>query len=125
MQWKVQKLNSDNLSSDHLRSDTNSDGSDYTVVTVYSDASSDGLYSVVVRSYSVYSVYSVNNHLDSVYSVVVRGLCELCVEFFIVYSVNQQWGPEGLCYVITLPKVTTIYEWFKHRGITIKARLDV
>ena len=71
-------------------SDTNSDGSDYTVVTVYSDASSDGLYSVVVRSYSVYSVYSVNNHLDSVYSVVVRGLCELCVEFFIVYSVNQQ-----------------------------------
>ena len=71
-------------------SDTNSDGSDYTVVTVYSDTSSDGLYSVVVRSYSVYSVYSVNNHLDSVYSVVVRGLCELCVEFFIVYSVNQQ-----------------------------------
>ena len=59
-------------------------------MTPYSDASSDGLYSVVVRFNSVYSVYSVNNHLDSVYSVVVRGLCELCVEFFIVYSVNQQ-----------------------------------
>ena len=71
-------------------SDTNSNTSDYTVVTVYSDTSSDGLYSVVVRFNSVYSVYSVNNHLDSVYSVVVRGLCELCVEFFIVYSVNQQ-----------------------------------
>ena len=73
-------------------SDTNSDGSDYTVVTPYSDASSDGLYSVVVRSYSVYSVL---NHLDSLYSVVVRGLCELCVEFFIVYSVNQQLGAAG------------------------------
>ena len=74
-------------------SDTNSDGSDgsdYTVVTVYSDASSDGLYSVVVRFNSVYSVSSVVNHLDSVYSVVVRGLCELCVEFFIVYAVYQQ-----------------------------------
>ena len=67
--------------------------SDTSVVTPYSDASSDSLYSVVVRFYSVYSdysVYSVINHLDSLYSVVVRGLCELCVEFFIVYSVNQQ-----------------------------------
>ena len=75
-------------------SDTNSDGSDYTVVTAYSDAVVVvTLYSVVTRFtsvYSVYSVYSVDNHLDSVYSVVVRGLCELCVEFFIVYSVNQQ-----------------------------------
>ena len=41
--------------------------SDPSVVTPYSDA-------VVV----------------TLYSVVVRGLCELCVEFFIVYSVNQQ-----------------------------------
>jgi hypothetical protein len=65
---------SDDSSSDQMCSDTNSDGSDYTVVTLYSDASSDGLYSVVVRSYSVYSVSSVLNHLDSVYSVVVRGL---------------------------------------------------
>ena len=59
-------------------------------MTVYSDTSSDGLYSVVVRFNSVYSVSSVVNHLDSVYSVVVRGLCELCVEFFIVYAVYQQ-----------------------------------
>ena len=95
MQWKVQKLISDDSSSDQIHSDTNSDGSDYTVVTLYSDASSDGLYSVVVRFNSDYSVYSVVNHLDSVYSVVVRGLCELCVEFFIVYSVNQQWGAFG------------------------------
>ena len=67
--------------------------SDTSVVTLYSDASSDGVYSVVVRFYSVYSdysVYSVINHLDSLYSVVVRGLCELCVEFFIVYAVYQQ-----------------------------------
>ena len=64
MQWKVQKLNSDNLSSDHLRSDNSSDYS----------SDSDGLYSVVVRFNSDYSVYSVVNHLDSLYSVVVRGL---------------------------------------------------
>ena len=74
MQWKVQKLISDDSSSDHLRSDNSSDGSDYTVVTLYSDASNDGLYSVVVRFNSDYSVYSVVNQLDSVYSVVVRGL---------------------------------------------------
>ena len=68
-------------------SDTNSDSSDPSVVTPYSDAVVVTLYSVVVRFnsvYSVYSVYSVNNHLDSVYSVVVRGLCELCVELVIV-----------------------------------------
>ena len=58
--------------------------SDTSVVTPYSDAVVVTLYSVVVRFYSVYSVYSVINHLDSLYSVVVRGLCELCVEFFIV-----------------------------------------
>ena len=95
MQWKVQKLNSDTNSSDQIRSDTSSDSSDYTVVTLYSDASSDSLYSVVTRFNSVYSVYSVDNHLNSLYSVVVRGLCELCVEFFIVYSVNQQLGAAG------------------------------
>ena len=33
----------------------NSDSSDPSVVTLYSDASSDSLYSVVVRLYSVYS----------------------------------------------------------------------
>ena len=33
----------------------NSDSSDTSVVTPYSDASSDGVYSVVVRFYSVYS----------------------------------------------------------------------
>jgi ABC-type arginine transport system permease subunit len=71
-------------------SDTSSDGSDYTVVTPNSDAVVVTLYSVVTRFNSVYSVYSVLNHSDSLYSVVVRGLCELCVEFFIVYSVNQQ-----------------------------------
>jgi hypothetical protein len=76
-------------------SDTNSDSSDLSVVTLYSDASSDSLYSVVTRFNSVYSVYSVDNHSDSLYSVVVRGLCELCVEFFIVYSVNQQLGACG------------------------------
>ena len=65
-------------------SDTNSDSSDYTVVTLYSDGSSDSLYSVVTRFNSVYSVYSVDNHSDSLYSVVVRGLCELCVELVIV-----------------------------------------
>jgi len=90
---KGSKLNSDTPSSDKIHSDISSDGSDYTVVTAYSDAVVVTLYSVVTRFnsvYSVYSVYSVDDHLDSVYSVVVRGLCELCVEFFIVYSVNQQ-----------------------------------
>ena len=81
---KGSKLNSDTPSSDKIHSDTSSDGSDYTVVTLYSDASSDSLYSVVTRFYSVYSVYSVDDHLDSLYSVVVRGLCELCVELVIV-----------------------------------------
>ena len=87
---KGSKLNSDTPSSDQIHSDISSDGSDYTVVTAYSDAVVVTLYSVVTRFNSVYSVYSVLNHSDSLYSVVVRGLCELCVEFFIVYSVNQQ-----------------------------------
>ena len=81
---KGSKLNSDTPSSDKIHSDTSSDGSDYTVVTLYSDTSSEGLYSVVTRFNSVYSVYSVDDHLDSLYSVVVRGLCELCVELVIV-----------------------------------------
>ena len=84
MQWKVQKLNSDTPSSDQIRSDTSSDSSDYTVVTPNSDAVVVTLYSVVTRFNSVYSVYSVDNHSDSLYSVVVRGLCELCVELVIV-----------------------------------------
>ena len=68
-------------------SDISSDSSDYTVVTLYSDTVVVTLYSVVTRFnsvYSVYSVYSVDNHSDSLYSVVVRGLCELCVELVIV-----------------------------------------
>ena len=58
-----------------------------------SDSSSEAvtLYSVVKNL----SDSSSNNHYDSLYSVVVRGLCELCVEFFIVYSVNQQLGAAG------------------------------
>ena len=112
MQWKVQKLISDDSSSDHLRSDNSSDYSSDS-----DTSSSDSLYSVVVRLYSDYSVnsdYSVSsvyNHLDSLYSVVVRGLYILYTELVIVWvvsSVNQQWGAEGPCYVITLPKVTTI-----------------
>ena len=94
---KGSKLLSDTNPTVTARSDSlvifSSDSSDPSVVTPYSDAVVVTLYSVVVRFYSVYSdysVYSVVNHLDSLYSVVVRGLCELCVEFFIVYSVNQQ-----------------------------------
>ena len=57
---KGSKLLSDTNPTVTARSDslviTNSDGSDTSVVTPYSDASSDGLYSVgVVRFYSVYS----------------------------------------------------------------------
>ena len=88
---KGSKLLSDTNPTVTARSDSlvifNSDSSDTSVVTPYSDAVVVTLYSVVVRFYSVYSdysVYSVINHLDSLYSVVVRGLCELCVEFFIV-----------------------------------------
>ena len=53
-------------------------------MTAYSDAVVVTLYSVVIRFNSVYSVYSVDDHSDSLYSVVVRGLCELCVELVIV-----------------------------------------
>ena len=56
---KGSKLLSDTNPTVTARSDslviTNSDGSDTSVVTPYSDASSDGVYSVVVRFYSVYS----------------------------------------------------------------------
>ena len=56
---KGSKLLSDTNPTVTARSDslviTHSDGSDTSVVTPYSDASSDGLYSVVVRFYSVYS----------------------------------------------------------------------
>ena len=78
---KGSKLLSDTNPTVTARSDSlvifNSDSNDTSVVTPYSDLSSDGVYSVVVRFYSVYSdysVYSVLNHLDSLYSVVVRGL---------------------------------------------------
>ena len=85
MQWKVQNSSVTPIQQWQpavtARSDSlvifNSDSSDPSVVTPYSDLSSDGVYSVVVRFYSVYSdysVYSVVNHLDSLYSVVVRGL---------------------------------------------------
>ena len=70
---KGSKLNSDTPSSDKIHSDTSSDGSDYTVVTLYSDASSDSLYSVVTRFYSVYSVrYS--DLFKLVYSVLLLRL---------------------------------------------------
>jgi hypothetical protein len=56
---KGSKLLSDTNPTVTARSDslviTHSDGSDTSVVTPYSDASSDGVYSVVVRFYSVYS----------------------------------------------------------------------
>ena len=56
---KGSKLLSDTNPTVTARSDSlvifNSDGSDTSVVTLYSDASSDGVYSVVVRFYSVYS----------------------------------------------------------------------
>ena len=78
---KGSKLLSDTNPTVTARSDSlvifNSDSSDTSVVTPYSDAVVVTLYSVVVRFYSVYSdysVYSVVNHLDSLYSVVVRGL---------------------------------------------------
>jgi len=79
---KGSKLNSDESSSDSdSSSDVSSDGSDAVVVTLYSVVSSDDLYSVVIA----YSDYSSNNHPDSLYSVVVKSLYELCVEF--LYSV--------------------------------------
>ena len=56
---KGSKLLSDTNPTVTARSDslviTHSDGSDTSVVTPYSDASSDGVYSVVVRFNSVYS----------------------------------------------------------------------
>ena len=56
---KGSKLLSDTNPTVTARSDSlvifNSDSSDTSVVTPYSDASSDGVYSVVVRFYSVYS----------------------------------------------------------------------
>jgi hypothetical protein len=56
---KGSKLLSDTNPTVTARSDslviTHSDGSDTSVVTLYSDASSDGVYSVVVRFNSVYS----------------------------------------------------------------------
>ena len=74
--------NSNSDDSDASDSDKCSDSS---VVTLYSVVKPSDLYSVVVRSYSAYSDYSSNNHSDSLYSVVVKSLCELCVEF--AYSV--------------------------------------
>ena len=65
----------------HSDSDANSDSSDPSVVTLYSVVMPSDLYSVVVRSYSDYNDYSSENHSDSLYSVVVKSLCELCVEF--------------------------------------------
>ena len=65
----------------HSDSDANSDDSDPSVVTLYSVVMRSDLYSVVVRLYSDYNDYSSNNHINSLYSVVVKSLCELCVEF--------------------------------------------
>ena len=54
-------------------SDSDSDSSSE-AVTLYSVVKPSDLYSVVVRSYSVSSDYSSMNHINSLYSVVVRGL---------------------------------------------------
>ena len=65
-------------------SDSDSDSSS-DLVTAYS----------VVKAYSDYSDYSSNNHLDSLYSVVVRGLCVLKAR--VLYSVVV-WGALPLLY---------------------------
>ena len=88
--------NSNSDDSDASDSDKCSDNS---VVTLYSVVKPSDLYSVVVRLYSAYSDYSSNNHVDSLYSVVVKSLYELCVEFS--YSVVVLGaGGTVLCYNI-------------------------
>ena len=88
MQWKVQKLNSDESNSDSdACSDANSD----------SDVCSDGnlvvtLYSVVI-AYS--DDYSSDDCSDSLYSVVVRGLCVLKAR---VLDSVLEWGALPLLY---------------------------
>ena len=47
-------------------------------MTLYSVVKPSDLYSVVVRLYSDYNDYSSNNHINSLYSVVVKSLYELC-----------------------------------------------
>ena len=99
LQQKVQKLSSDESNSDINPSDEPSDTSDPSVVTLYSVVKLSDLYSVVVRLLSAYSDYSVYNHVDSLYSVVVKSLCELCVEFsYSVVVVGA--GGTVLCYNI-------------------------
>ena len=61
-------------------SSSNSDV-DHSAVTLYSVVTNSDLYSVVVTLYSAYSDSSSSNHTNSLYSVVVKSLCELCVEF--------------------------------------------
>ena len=70
-------------------------------MTLYSVVKPSDLYSVVVRSYSVSSDYSSNNHINSLYSVVVKSLCELCVEFLYSVVVRAAAGTV-LCYNIAL-----------------------
>ena len=84
----------------HSDSDANSDGSEASVVTLYSVVMPSDLYSVVVRLSSDYNDYSSNNHPDSLYSVVVKSLCELCVEFAYSVVVRAAAGTV-LCYNIT------------------------
>ena len=69
-------------------------------MTLYSVVKPSDLYSVVVRSYSVSSDYSSMNHINSLYSVVVKSLCELCVEFLYSVVVRAAAGTV-LCYNIT------------------------
>ena len=89
--------NSNSDDSDASDSDKCSDSS---VVTLYSVVKPSDLYSVVVRLYSAYSDYNSNNHTNSLYSVVVKSLFKLCVEF--AYSVVVRGaGGTVLCYNIT------------------------
>ena len=90
-------INSNSDDSDVSSSDKRSDSS---VVTLYSVVKPSDLYSVVVRLYSDYNDYSSNNHINSLYSVVVKSLCELCVEFAYSVVVRAAAGTV-LCYNIT------------------------
>ena len=76
--------NSNSDDSDASDSDKCSDSS---VVTLYSVVKPSDLYSVVVRLLSAYSDYNSNNHTNSLYSVVVRGLHILKAR--VLYSVVE------------------------------------
>ena len=107
---KILKIQSKTSGSEPIQTVTNSNSdasdvsdsdkpSDNSVVTLYSVVKPSDLYSVVVRLLSVYSDYNSNNHSDSLYSVVVKSLFELCVEFsYSVVVIGA--GGTVLCYNI-------------------------